>query len=122
MANANLNAGSFKANAVSDSKPNKKGGNKGLNIGPKKNKGTFKKKNVEGKSCYVCGTNGHFARDCRYRKGANNKNAAYATKMDDDEIIAAVSEVMVVQGKVPGWWYDTCATVHVSYDKSLDLC
>ena len=24
----------------------------------------------------------------------------------------------MIQGKVPGWWYDTAATVHVSYDRS----
>ncbi|RVW67317.1 Retrovirus-related Pol polyprotein from transposon TNT 1-94 [Vitis vinifera] len=37
----------------------------------------------------------------------------------DEEIIATLSDVCVVQGKVQGWWYDTCATVHVTYDKSL---
>jgi hypothetical protein len=25
---------------------------------------------------------------------------------------------MAIKGKVQGWWYDTCATVHVSYDKA----
>ncbi|RVW78144.1 hypothetical protein CK203_049694 [Vitis vinifera] len=30
-----------------------------------------------------------------------------------------ISRGGVVQGKVQGWWYDTCATVHVTYDKSL---
>ena len=26
---------------------------------------------------------------------------------------------MAVKSKIFGWWYDTCATVHVSYDKSF---
>lgn len=25
---------------------------------------------------------------------------------------------MEIKGKVQGWWYDTCAMVHVSYDKA----
>ncbi|RVW44817.1 Retrovirus-related Pol polyprotein from transposon TNT 1-94 [Vitis vinifera] len=31
----------------------------------------------------------------------------------------AVSKANHPRGKVQGWWYDTCATVHVTYDKSL---
>ena len=30
-----------------------------------------------------------------------------------------MSEVNVVQGKIQGWWYNTCPTIHVSYDRSL---
>ena len=37
----------------------------------------------------------------------------------DEEIIATLSNVCVVQGKVQGWWYDTCVTIHVTYEKSL---
>ncbi|XP_022873192.1 uncharacterized protein LOC111392157, partial [Olea europaea var. sylvestris] len=29
-----------------------------------------------------------------------------------DEIIATMSEINAIQGKVSGWWYDTCATIH----------
>ena len=36
-----------------------------------------------------------------------------------EDIIATLSNICVFQGKVQGWWYDTCATVHVTYDKSL---
>ena len=36
----------------------------------------------------------------------------------DDEIIATLSNACVVQKK-QGWWYDTCVTVHVTYEKSL---
>ena len=37
----------------------------------------------------------------------------------DEEIIATLSNIWVVQGKVQGWWYDTCVTIYVTYDKSL---
>jgi hypothetical protein len=37
----------------------------------------------------------------------------------EDKIVPTISEVNVIKGKVPGWWYDTRATIHISYDKSL---
>ena len=37
----------------------------------------------------------------------------------DKKIITTLSNVCVIQWKVQRWWYDTCATVHVTYDKSL---
>ncbi|RVW39390.1 hypothetical protein CK203_096135 [Vitis vinifera] len=49
---------------------------------------------------------------------ANHPRGAVVNAIDE-EIIATLSDVCVVQGKVQGWWYDTCATVHVTYDKSL---
>jgi hypothetical protein len=33
-------------------------------------------------------------------------------------MIATVSEIMAIKGKVQGWCYDACATVYVSYDKA----
>ena len=33
--------------------------------------------------------------------------------------MATLSEVNAIHGKVSGWWYDTCATIHVTYDRSL---
>ncbi|RVW92427.1 Retrovirus-related Pol polyprotein from transposon TNT 1-94 [Vitis vinifera] len=65
--------------------------------------------------CFVCGKPGHYARECRYRKDLKGA----VVNAIDEEIIATLSDVCVVQGKVQGWWYDTCATVHVTYDKSL---
>lgn len=37
----------------------------------------------------------------------------------EGNIATTVSEINVIKGKVPRWWYDTYATVHVLYDKSL---
>ena len=81
-------------------------------MGPNKNQ-----KQLKGKkgSCFMCGKPRHYARKCRYRK--DQKEAT--VNAIDEEIIATLSNICVVQGKVQGWWYDTCATVHVTYDKSL---
>lgn len=34
----------------------------------------------------------------------------------EEEIVPVVSDINAIHGNVQGWWYDTCATVHVSYD------
>ena len=66
-------------------------------------------------TCFVCGKNKHVARDCRhYKVRVNEANAT----SHNDEIIAAVTKFMVINGKVHGRWYDTCATIHASHDKS----
>uniref|UniRef100_F6HXW6 CCHC-type domain-containing protein n=1 Tax=Vitis vinifera TaxID=29760 RepID=F6HXW6_VITVI len=109
------NGGTNKANAVSKAnhprgKNNKR--NSGNYMSPKKNQEQFKGKKGP---CFVCGKPRHYARECRYRK--DQKGAV--VNAIDEEIIATLSDVCVVQGKVQGWWYDTCATIHVTYDKSL---
>ena len=92
-------------------------------MGPKKDQGKFKRSKIQKLkankgACFVCGKCGHYARDCRFKKKPNQEEKVNSVK-DNDEIIAVVSEINVVQGKVLGWWYDTCATVHVCYDKSM---
>ena len=92
----------------------KRGNNQKVNfLGPKKDKGKFKNNNKG--DYFVCGKPGHFARDCMFR---NKQNKAKVNAIEE-EIIATVSEINDVQGKIQGWWYDTCATVHISYDRSL---
>ncbi|RVW91297.1 hypothetical protein CK203_035476 [Vitis vinifera] len=86
--------------------------NSGNYMSPKKNQEQFKGKKGP---CFVCGKPRHYARECRYR---NDQKGAVVNAIDE-EIITTLSDVCVVQGKVQGWWYDTCATVHVTYDKSL---
>ena len=39
---------------------------------------------------------------------------------DNDEIIAVVREINVVQGKVPGWWYDTCKDQNIGKHEYID--
>ncbi|RVW89177.1 Retrovirus-related Pol polyprotein from transposon TNT 1-94 [Vitis vinifera] len=111
------NDGTNKANAISKAnhprgKNNNNKKNSGNYMSPKKNQEQFKGKKGP---CFVCGKPGHYARECRFRK--DQKGAV--VNAIDEEIIATLSDVCVVQGKVQGWWYDTCATVHVTYDKSL---
>ncbi|KAL6339480.1 hypothetical protein AAG906_033019 [Vitis piasezkii] len=111
------NGGTNKANAVSKAnhprgKNNNDKRNSGNYMSPKKNQEQFKGKKGP---CFVCGKPGHYARECRYRKDLKGA----VVNAIDEEIIATLSDVCVVQGKVQGWWYDTCATVHVTYDKSL---
>ena len=64
----------------------------------------------------MCEKHGLYARDCRFKK---TQKPEVNSLEENDEIIATVSEINVIHGKVPGWWYDTCATVHVCYEKSI---
>ncbi|XP_050897394.1 uncharacterized protein LOC127104244 [Lathyrus oleraceus] len=87
-------------------------------LGPKKEHNKFKNSggHKDPKSgCFVCRKPGYYARDCRHNKSKYEINAVHA----NDDIIAIVSEIMAIKGKVQCWWYDTCATVYVSYDKVL---
>lgn len=62
----------------------------------------------------MCGKPDHYAWDCTHSK---SKNEAVVVQADDN-IIAIVSKIMAIKGKVQGWWYDTRTTVHVSCNKT----
>lgn len=64
--------------------------------------------------CFVCGKPEYYDQDCRHHKSKNGINVVHA----NDDIITTVREIMAIKGKVQGWWYDTCATVYVSYDRA----
>ncbi|URE44790.1 Retrotransposon protein [Musa troglodytarum] len=105
----------IKANVVKQPKNSNKGKqNKKNHLGPKRDQGKFKKPKSGG--CFVCEKLDHFARDYRFKKG---QKPEVNSVEGDDNIIATVSEVNVIFGKVFGWWYNTCAIVHVCYDKTL---
>ncbi|KAL6313819.1 hypothetical protein AAG906_010238 [Vitis piasezkii] len=91
------NGGTNKANAVSKANhPRGKNNNDKKNsrnyMSPKKNQEQFKGKKGP---CFVCGKPGHYARECRYRK--DQKGAV--VNAIDEEIIATLSDVCIVQGK-----------------------
>ncbi|KAL5575402.1 hypothetical protein UlMin_017101 [Ulmus minor] len=94
---------------------NQKRGNsqKGNFLGLKKDQEKIKNNNKG--DYFVCGKPGHFARDCGFRKKQNEGKV----NAIEDEIITIVSEINAIQGNIQGWWYDTCATVHISYDRSF---
>ena len=107
----NSSKGTSKANAIEKSEPPEKTNKRK----PSRNFNKFKKKNKGG--CFVCGKSSHYAKDCRHRK--RNNSEGKINSIQEEKIVATVSEINAIKGKVPGWWYDTCATVHVSYDKSV---
>ena len=96
------NGETSKANVVANP-PNKgkgNGKNKGKGyklLGPMKNKGQFKSSKGP---CFACGKNGHFARDCRFKRGHNNEANVNSTQ---EELVATLSEVNAIHGKVSGW-------------------
>ena len=112
----NTFVGIDKANSVNKSlnKSNKGKQTKENFLGPKKNIGNFKKPMKGG--CFVCGKFGHYARECRFKK---DKKSEVNSIVQNEDIVATISEICAIQGKISGWWYDTCAAIHVCYDKSL---
>ena len=103
--------GTSKANIVSKPKSSSKSNHKkkGILLVLKR---ITKFKRPKG-ACFVCGKLGHFDHDCKFRKKPNEEEKANTIK---EEIVHVVSDINAIHGNVQGWWYDTCATVHVSYD------
>lgn len=85
-------------------------------------------KRFKGK-CFVCGKDGHRAKDCHVRKdgGSSSKKAAQANIVEDFylsdgvadiNLVAVVSEANLV-GNPKKWWVDTGVTRHICADKKM---
>lgn len=83
-------------------------------IKPKKEEDKFKKSSSKKKgSCYNYGKNGHYISECQHLKKSQKE-----TNMVEDKIVAMVTEVNM-STTTSGWWFDTWATIHVCYDKTM---
>ncbi|KAL4026406.1 hypothetical protein IC575_014836 [Cucumis melo] len=81
-------------------------------------RGSNKQNNPQSRStvqivCYNCNKPGHLARNCR-----NKSRPAAHANLIEDELVAMISEVNVIEGS-EGWWLDTSASRHVCHDLSL---
>ncbi|XP_022873473.1 uncharacterized protein LOC111392372, partial [Olea europaea var. sylvestris] len=91
----NSSEGTSKANAIEKSEPPRKTNKRK----PSRNFNKFKKKNKGG--CFVCGKSGHYAKDCRHRK--RNNSEGKINSIQEEKIVATVSEINAIKGKVPRW-------------------
>ena len=90
--------GLSKANVVT-TKEKKKHDSMKSHLGPKKEHNKFKNfggQKGQKSGCFVYGKLEHYARDCRHNKSKNEINVYHA----NDDIIATVSEIMEIKGKV----------------------
>jgi hypothetical protein len=100
-----------------------------MNYGGKPKKTTnFKKKPEKDdkvRACYVCGKEGHLAKNCRYRKdrddGKPNKKVNVTIGNSDEAGGSQYGNYLVVFSVLQStdWWVDTSANIHVCSDISL---
>ncbi|XP_022883880.1 uncharacterized protein LOC111400723 [Olea europaea var. sylvestris] len=85
--------GTSKVNAVENFEPPTKSNKRK----PSRNLNKFKKKTKGG--CFVCEKSGHYAKDCRHRK--YNDSEGKVNSIQQNKIVATVSEINAIKGKVP---------------------
>ena len=111
-------------------KPTYKGkGKDKINYGGKPKKTTNFKKKPENdekvRACFVCGEEGHLAKNCRYRKdrddGKPNKKVNVTIGNGDEAGGSRYGNFPVVFSVIQSidWWVDTGANIHVCSDISL---
>ena len=114
----------------------KNNGNKaGHKSGNKRKYNEYFANNKKNKSCFFCGKNGHFKKECRFYKKLKTEENAGKKKANvvehqssSTEIIAMIADLkisMITECKMTEidnsteWWYDSGSTVHVCHVKNL---
>ncbi|XXG68980.1 hypothetical protein AAC387_Pa06g1952 [Persea americana] len=86
-----------------------------------KNQGTVKPQ-AKG-SCFICGKSEHFARECCHRKKCPQQSQTtkpQANVIEEEQFIVIISELNAVStGKSKGWWIDSGATTHITFDSGV---
>ncbi|KAK9094833.1 hypothetical protein Scep_026302 [Stephania cephalantha] len=101
-------------------RPNKPGGfKKPAGSGKPNNQNQNQKKQKV--TCWFCGKDGHLKSECYHWKRKQGKNhasssAAKGAGNDNDDLIAMISEINVVENDM-AWWVDSGATRHVCKNK-----
>ncbi|XP_077233372.1 uncharacterized protein LOC143875649 [Tasmannia lanceolata] len=78
-----------------------------------KKQNNYKKYPKKKGACHVCGKFEHYAKECRFRKSAND-----TTNMVEENLVAMISKINMTT-ELSGWWLDSGATVHVCKDKGM---
>ena len=114
----------------------KNNGNKaGHKSGNKRKYNDYSANNKKNKSCFFCGKNGHFKKECRFYKKLKTEENAEKKKANvvehqssSTEIIAMIADLkinmitecnMTTIDNSTEWWYDSGATMHVCHVKNL---
>jgi hypothetical protein len=119
--------GQTSANMVHQSQSHEKGKGKAKqnqNNNKPEQTTTFKKKNKEDESCFMCGSPDHWAKKCSNHKGRKHQSEQKTANM----VVSSSGDGTSGYGNLPSilsvfqyttWWLDSGVNVHVCSDASL---